>query len=268
MFSADEELTLESYAILEGLDKGVVFLPHTPTWDDNQPDQYRKSTKSPHRLLRLPVTNRCNIELQLGRGLPQIHVDVRHPEPRLVLPDTSTGVRAATWRVHWPETCRGTCACVGISMHPNTLDSPVDSLLYWDLSAYHTPPSRQAVGPPFDYGLVRPGAVFTMTLAVNYSSESHLETTLSFNFSSSLTTRTLRREVWVQGDSVQLTLFPFISTVWGFAEVDMTFVGYLKPGILELKTLCRWKILQKLLTSVKRLDKGRRIRKFVLLYSL
>lgn len=48
---------LESFAILDGQDRHVVLAPYLPTWDDNQPPQYRKSSRSPHRLFRVPDTN-------------------------------------------------------------------------------------------------------------------------------------------------------------------------------------------------------------------
>lgn len=43
--------------------------------------------------------------------------------------------------------------------------------------------------------------------------------------------RTLRREFWLERRGASgLTLFPFISTAWGFAEVEMRFVGFLRHG--------------------------------------
>ena len=76
-------------------------------------------------------------ELQLGRGLPKIHIDLSHPIPFICLSDsTSNRIRAATWKIHWPEINRGTCACVGVSIHPNSPDSPVDKLLYLDLAKW------------------------------------------------------------------------------------------------------------------------------------
>lgn len=154
MFTCTGKLNPESFAILDGQDSLVVLASDLPTWDDNQPPQYRKSHRQPHRLLRLPDINLfpvrewvsnllypSQVELQVGRGLPQIHIDFSRPVPSIVLPEeASVPIRAATWRIHWPEICRGTCACVGVSIRPNTLGSPVDRLLYWDLA--HCSPCR------------------------------------------------------------------------------------------------------------------------------
>lgn len=67
--------------------------------------------------------------------MPQINIDLLQPMPFMSLPDAvSTRVRAATWKIHWPEISRGSCACVGVAIHPNSPDSPLDHLLYWELA--------------------------------------------------------------------------------------------------------------------------------------
>ena len=78
-----------------------------------------------------------------------------------------------------------------------------------------------------------------MTLAVHWSSRFLLEVVLTYHFIdlSPNVVRTLRREVWLaRGGSTKFTLFPFISTTWGFAEVDMQFVGFLKHSRSDLNT--------------------------------
>lgn len=57
MFTSIGRLNPESFAILDGQDRLVNLEPDLPTWDDNQPPQYRKSPQYPHRLLRIPDTN-------------------------------------------------------------------------------------------------------------------------------------------------------------------------------------------------------------------
>ncbi|VDK33780.1 unnamed protein product [Taenia asiatica] len=249
MLTCIGKLNPESFAILDGQDSHVVLAPDLPTWDDNQSPQYRKSYRQPHRILRLPDTNLFSVELQVGRGLPQIRVDLSHPVPSIVLPGRALApIRAATWRICWPEICRGTCACVGVSIHPNTPGSPVDRLLYWDLAdclPCRVDTRAHVVGLP--------AADFTMTLTVCWTG-CRLKASLTYQFADLplSAARTLRREVWLERrDASSLTLSPFISTAWGFAEVEMRFVGFLRHGVLELKTLCRWRILQQLMAVIQ-----------------
>ncbi|KAL5970688.1 hypothetical protein TSMEX_001593 [Taenia solium] len=238
MLTCIGKLNPESFAILDGQDSHVVLAPDLPTWDDNQSPQYRKSYRQPHRLLRLPDTNLFSVELQVGRGLPQIRVDLSHPVPSIVLPERPPApIRAATWRIRWPEICRGTCACVGVSIHPNTPGSP------W--------PDDLFVLEKLFLGV--PAADFTMTLTVCWTG-CRLKASLTYQFADLplSAARTLRREVWLERrDASSLTLSPFISTAWGFAEVEMRFVGFLRHGVLELKTLCRWRILQQLMAVIQ-----------------
>ncbi|VDM16983.1 unnamed protein product [Hydatigera taeniaeformis] len=202
MLTYIEKLNPEAFAILDGQDSHVVLAPDLPTWDDNQPSQYRKSHRQPHRLLRLPDTNSFPVQESL------------------------VPIRAATWRICWPEICRGTCACVGISIHPNTPGSSFDRLLYWDLA--HCSPSRLDAQTQVN-GL--PAADFTMTLGVRWTGCRLLEASLTYHFAElpPSAARTLRREVWLERlDVPSVTLSPFISTAWGFAEIEMQFVGFLR----------------------------------------
>ncbi|KAL5107489.1 Protein gustavu [Taenia crassiceps] len=227
----------------------VVLAPDLPTWDENQPSHYRKIYRHPHRLLRLPDANSFPVDLQVARGLPQIHIDFSQPVSSIVLPEkVIASVRAATWRIHWPEICRGTCACIGVSIHSNTPGSAVDRLLCWDLahcSLYQTDARAHVVGLP--------AADFTMTLTLRWTG-CCLKASLIYHFADQPlgVAHTLHREVWLaRRDASSLTLFPFVSTAWGFAEVEMRFVGFLQHGVLELKTLCRWRILQQLMVVIQ-----------------
>ena len=76
-----------------------------------------------------------------------------------------------------------------------------------------------------------------MTLTLHWSSRYLLEVSLAYHFSDlpPNVIWTQRREVWLdQGDVTSFTLFPFISTTWGFAEVDMQFVGFLQHSKTSL----------------------------------
>ncbi|VDN98350.1 unnamed protein product [Rodentolepis nana] len=217
MHTCLEKRDLASFAILDGHDRHVVLAPDLPTWDENQPPQYRKSPRLSYRLLRIPDTNPFAVELQMGRGLPQINVDLDGQVPSISLPmNTSSPIRSAAWKFHWPVVSRGTCACVGIKIHPNTPDSPVDGLLYWDFASV-SPNRFSALSN--NESLV--AADFTMTLTVLWKGHSLLEASLTYHFvdlppNAALA---LRREIWLGHSSASsITITPFISTAWGYAQ--------------------------------------------------
>ncbi|KAM3185700.1 hypothetical protein ACTXT7_005870 [Hymenolepis weldensis] len=220
---------LDSFAILDGQDRHVILAPDLPTWNDSQPPQYRKSSRLPHRLLRIPDTNPFAGALQVGRGLPQVNINLDDLVPFIILPeDTTSPIRSATWRLHWPVVCRGTYACVGIAIRPNTPDSPFKGLLYWNLSSGSSNPSSAL---SYVHGL--PAADFTMTLTVFWTSRGLLEVSLTYHFIDLPTNpaRTLHREVWLGHSAApSISLIPFISTAWGCAQIDMQFVGFLKSS--------------------------------------
>lgn len=61
MLTCLENLNSVSFAILDGHDKNVILMPSTPTWDEDQPPQYRRSHRHPHRLVRLPQTDSVSV---------------------------------------------------------------------------------------------------------------------------------------------------------------------------------------------------------------